>query len=245
MMIVRLFTKAQPDRTMIESQRLKLQRGYGIEGDLNASVGSPRQVLIVSQLTLQAFDLQPGDLSENILVDTAIETLVSGQIVQVGEALIRPTFLCEPCANLEALRKGLGKQIKGKRGVLGMVVRGGAIAVGDALIQTSDRLPALAEDAKSRFAEFVARIPFGKVVTTADLVLALGVARAYYRVIPTLIKKASSDLPVHRIVAIDGSLLTRHIPDQAGRLTHEGIAVIAAKVGNCHRWQPESFHALD
>jgi alkylated DNA nucleotide flippase Atl1 len=82
------------------------------------------------------------------------------------------------------------------------------------------------------------------VVTTADLVLALGVARTYYRVLPTFIKKAPTDLPVHRIVAIDGSLFSRYIPDQAERLADEGVEAVAGKVGNRHRWRPENFHDL-
>ncbi|UBF23845.1 MGMT family protein [Kovacikia minuta CCNUW1] len=241
MIVVTLFLKAPPGSS-VECPQLTLECGYGVAGDLSAAAGSPRQVLIVSQQTLREFDLAPGDLHENILMDAPTETLVSGQVIQIGEALIRPTFLCEPCSQLETIRKGLAKQIKGKRGVLGTVVRSGTIAVGDPMIQTSYRLPALAEDARGRFAEFVARIPPGKVVTMADLVLALGVTRAYYRVFPTWIKKAPADLPVHRIVAIDGSLLTRSIPDQAEQLAREGIALIAGKVDDHDRWQPENFH---
>jgi alkylated DNA nucleotide flippase Atl1 len=243
MIVVQLFKK-QLDRSLAVDQQLTLKRGYGVEGDRNAWAGSPRQVLIVSQPTLTEFDLKPGDLYENILVDAPIADLVSGQVIQIGEALIRPTFLCEPCAYLETIRKGLSRQIKGKRGLLGMVARSGTIAVGDQVIPTSYRLPFLAEDAKSRFFEFVARIPAGKVVTTADLVLALGVARTYYRVLPTFIKKAPTDLPVHRIVAIDGSLFSRYIPDQAERLADEGVEAVAGKVGNRHRWRPENFHDL-
>jgi alkylated DNA nucleotide flippase Atl1 len=243
MIILKLFKK-QLDGSLAADQQLMLKRGYGIEGDRNACVGSPRQVLMVSQPTLTEFDLQPGDLYENILVDTPIADLVSGQVIQIGTALIRPTFLCEPCAYLETIRQGLSRRIKGQRGVLGMVAGSGTIAVGDRVIPTSYRLPHLAEDAKSRFLEFVARIPAGKVVATADLVLALGVARAYYRVLPTFIKKAPAHLPVHRIVAIDGSLLSRYIPDQAERLLDEGVEAVAGKVSDRDRWQAESFHDL-
>jgi len=244
MIILKLFIKAQRDRSMTEYQQLTLQQGYGIKDDLNACIGSPRQVLIVGQPTLDEFGLNPGDLYENILVDAPVEHLTSGQLLQIGAVLIRPTFLCEPCSFLETLRKGLTRQIKGKRGLLGMVVKSGTIAVGDQVCQTPYRLPPLAEDAKSRFYEFVARIPTRKVVTTADLILALGVAKAYYRVIPTLIKKAPADLPVHRIVAIDGSLFTRYIPTQAEQLASEGVEVESGRINFDDRWKPEYFYEL-
>jgi alkylated DNA nucleotide flippase Atl1 len=124
-----------------------------------------------------------------------------------------------------------------------MVVEGGVIQLGDCAIPSSLQLPSLSQRVRDRFNEFVARIPPGRIVTTADLVLALGVDRSYYRVIPTLIKKSPAHLPVHRIVAIDGSLVTRHIPDQSVRLAEEGVGVDAGKVSDRHRWQPEHFHA--
>lgn len=242
MRVLKLFIKAQFDTPRVECQSLQLLQGCGIQGDRNAQVGSPRQVLLVDQPTLQAFGLQPGDLQENILIDAGIEAIASGQILQIGAALIRPTFLCEPCAYLETLQKGLAKRIKGRRGWLGMVVRGGAIAPGNPVTPTPYRLPPLTNDAKGRFHEFVSRIPTGKVVTTADLILALGVSNAHYRTIPALIKKAPSELPVHRIVAIDRRLLTRHIPNQAERLATEGVELQSGQIGDRDRWQPEHFH---
>ena len=126
--------------------------------------------------------------------------------MQFGQnALITMTFLCEPCATLEKIQIGLSKQIKGHRGFLGIVVKDGLIRLNDEVSDTAYRLTAIPDDVKGRFREFVYRIPPGKVVKTPDLLMALGVSKAYYRAIPAFLKKADKELPIHRIVRDDGS----------------------------------------
>jgi len=242
MEVLKLFIKPDTGLPIAACDRLQFKQGYGILGDRSAQVGSPRQVLILGQDTLHQFDLQPGDLRENILLNTELDGFKSGEVLQIGEAWIRLTFLCEPCAYLETLQPGLVKRIYGKRGWLGMVVRSGAIAVGNTVTPTPDQLSPLADDARSRFEELVARIPPGQVITTRNLVLALGVTNAHYRVFPTFIKKAAGSLPVYRIVTITGELLSQHIPDQAQRLQAEGVEVQQGKVPETYYWSAEHFH---
>ncbi len=242
MRVLKLFVKPQFGAPMLERQQLQLVEGYGIQDDVNAEIGSPRQLLILDLPSLQQFGLVPGDLRENILLDQGIETLISGHILQIGAALIRPTFLCEPCAYLNKIRPGLVKEILGRRGFLGMVVRGGNIAIGDGVVPTTAKLPFLTDYTRGRFDEFVARVPPGKIVTTADIVVAMGVSNAHYRVIPTFIKKALPELPVHRIVTINGSLLTKYIPNQAEQLRIEGVQIQDDIVSLGDRWQPDQFH---
>lgn len=246
MKVLKLFVKQRcgAASVMLEYQSLKLRRGYGIEGDSNAAVGSPRQVLLIDQPALDAFGLQPGDLWENILLDVPVNSLQSGDVLNINQTLIRITLPCEPCAKLEVKRQGLMRQVRNQRGILGMVVKSGEIAVGNEVILSEQRFSPLAEDVKIRFYEFVAQIPAGNVVTTADLVLGLGVAKAYYRAFPALIKNAPPPLPVHRIVTIDGRLFSRYIPDQAQRLAGEGVEVVAEKVREGNRWQPKDFYNL-
>jgi alkylated DNA nucleotide flippase Atl1 len=244
MQVIRLFTKQQQGGPVVEQDQLMLRYGYGIEGDRSSIEGSPRQVLLVSAAVLTNFDLQPGDLQENFLVDEPVEALNSGQVLQIGRsALVRLTYRCEPCSYLETLKPGLAGQIRGKRGRLGMVVRDGLVQAGDRLTLTDYQFPVLPDDAKGRFAEFVARIPSGKVVRTAALLLALGLTRGYYRMIPRLMK-AAIDLPVHRIVTIDGSLMTAHLPDQAHNLQQEGVEIVNHQVSLDYCWRSSDFHDL-
>jgi len=239
MHICGLFSKPRPGQPVQPCAQVQLLQGYGIEGDCQAQPGSPRQVLILDVPTLNAFHLQPGDLCENILLSEGLATLRSGQSLQIGEALIRLTFHCEPCAYLEAVQPGLVKRIGTQRGWLGMVVASGVIALNNAVIVGTQQFEAIPDDAKSRFYQFVKKIPLGKVVTTKHLILALGVTPSYYRAIPGWLKRAPRDLPVHRVVAIDGSLFTQHLPDQAQQLSLEGIEITHHKVASSAYWLPK------
>jgi MOSC domain-containing protein YiiM len=244
MRVVQLFLKNQR-RVSVACSELDLIRGRGIKGDCHAIAGSPRQVLFMNTATLQQFGLQPGELQENMLLEGAIDSFQSGQVWQIGtKARVRLTFLCEPCGHLEKIRPGLMRTIQKKRGFLGMVIRDGRVHWGDAMILTSEQFPALPETAKERFAEFVARIELGKVVRITDLVLALGVSRSYHRAIPALIRKANPNLPVHRLIASDGSLLTKYIPHQAEMLVAEGIEIDNHQALTKYCWQPQYFHDL-
>ncbi|MDX2228912.1 MAG: MGMT family protein [Leptolyngbyaceae cyanobacterium bins.349] len=239
MRITRLSRKTESPERVESQQQLQLLQGYGIEGDRHAQPGSPRQVLILDESTLTDFGLQPGDLQENILLDQGLAQLQSGQGLQIGAATIRITFRCEPCAYLDTLQPGLAKRIGQRRGWLGMVVVGGAIAVGNAVQLAPAQFPPLSDQAKERFNAFVATIPPGRVVTTKQLILALGVTPAYYRVLPGFIRRAPPGLPLHRIVAIDGSLISRHLPTQMQLLAAEGIEIQAGKVESHFYWQLE------
>ncbi|MEO1146787.1 MAG: MGMT family protein [Cyanobacteria bacterium J06638_22] len=241
-----LFYKPAQGVLVEPTDQLMLKRGYGIVGDANAQVGSPRQVLFAGTPSLQAFGLQPGDLQENLLLDVTVESLESGTVLQLGEtARVRLMFLCEPCASLERLKPGLSRKINGKRGMLGLVVADGTVQQGDPVWVLGDRFPAIPETTRGKFEDFVARIPPGKVVPTKALLLALGLTTSYARVIPTLLKKSDPSLPVHRIVAADGRLFTQHLPEQRAVLAAEGVIVEGDRVSAAQFWEAEFFHLLD
>lgn len=246
MKVTKLFVKQKHGVPVRECEALTLHRGYGIDGDINAQPGSPRQVLIASASTLSDFDLKPGDLGENLLIEPKIEHLFSGQVLRVGfDALIRLTFLCEPCATLEKIQPGLSKKIKKKRGFLGIVVRDGLIRLDDDVSITTYRLTAISDDVKGRFREFVYRIPPGKVVKTPDLLVALGVSKAYYRAIPAFLKKADINLPIQRIVRADGSLMSEYISFQEQALIEEGIEILYNRIADDrYYWESIKFHEL-
>ncbi|HAZ42972.1 MAG TPA: hypothetical protein DDW76_02110 [Cyanobacteria bacterium UBA11369] len=246
MKVTKLFIKQEHGIPAKECLALTLQRGRGILGDINALPGSPRQVLIASTSTLVEFGLKPGELGENILIDAEIEHFSSGMVLQVGlSALIRLSFLCEPCAYLDKIQPGLAKRIKGKRGFLGIVVRDGEIALEDKISVTPYRLKAIPNEAKGRFSEFVQRIPLGKVVKTTELLFAMGVSKAYSRAIPTFLKKADSRLPIHRIVRADGRLLSEYIVEQERSLVQEGIEIKLDRIANPNfYWESSQFHEL-
>jgi len=243
--VTHLFYKPAPGAGVEPCDRLILKRGWGIVGDASAQVGSPRQVLLAGMPALQSYGLNPGDLQENVLLDGMVESFPSGTLLAIGAtAQLRVMFLCEPCASLERVKPGLSRKIKGKRGLLAMVVHDGVVGVGDRIQVLPQRYPAIPEQTRGKFEEFVARIPSGCVVRTSDLLIALGMTASYARAIPTWLKKSDPALPVHRIVAADGGLLTRHVPHQAEGLAAEGVLVKGDRVGPEFSWPREFFHAL-
>lgn len=244
MQIVSLFMKPVPHQGVKPCDRLTLRQHTGIVGDAGAIVGSPRQVLLVGTDSLDRYQLEPGQLQENVLVQGNIEQFSSGQVWQLGDwAQVRLTFLCEPCATLEKLQPGLMKRIQGKRGFLGMVVQDGDIRLGDPVLLTQTHFPAMPEPTGERFQWFIAQIPPGKVVTIPDVLLALGLTPSYARAIPAMIRKASVHQPVHRIVTTNGSLLTKYMPHQQQALHDEGVKVMGDRVLNDYRWEAIYYHS--
>jgi len=53
------------------------------------------------------------------------------------------TLPCTPCGQMEDLRPGLRKEIRGRRGMLCRVVQGGAIREGDSIERLSISAPAV------------------------------------------------------------------------------------------------------
>ncbi|GAB4133426.1 MAG: hypothetical protein Fur0046_04210 [Cyanobacteria bacterium J069] len=246
MHVLHLFTKPTSGEPPVPTDQLTLRRGVGIEGDAQARVGSPRQVLLASAPVLAAFGLRPGDLRENVLLDGVAEELASGQVLQLGDtARVRIMGDCEPCAYLNTLQPGLAKRINGRRGMLAMAIADGVVRVGDRATVLPQTFPPVPNDTRGKLHEFVARIPPGRVVCTTELIRALGLTASHYRVIPVLLRKADAGLPVHRVVGAGGRLLTQHLPDQAERLTAEQVQIEQDGVQSVFYWQPDQFHALD
>lgn len=246
MKVLQLFYKNKTTGYRKFVSSCQFHQGFGIENDCYARAGNPRQILIVSQSVLEHFNLQPEDLSGNLVINAEIETLKSGQILKLGTtATVRLMFRCEPCKQLDRVRSGLSKQLIGQRGFLAMVTTSGVVNVNDSIVIQPDRFPALSDEVKERFQEFVARIPPGKIVRSPDLILALGVSCAYYRALPLFLKQFQSQLPVHRIVTARGKLFENYIENQSQLLNLERVEVRSGQIStSSYDWNPEQFHVL-
>jgi MOSC domain-containing protein YiiM len=111
--------------------RIRAVAGYGLEGCAHANPPR-REVLLVSQQHLDALDLEPGQIRENLTISGAdVHDWPVGQRLRAGEAVLEITMVCDPCQKMDALREGLRAQLDGRRGMLARVVDGGEIALGD------------------------------------------------------------------------------------------------------------------
>jgi MOSC domain-containing protein YiiM len=113
----------------------------GFEGCAHANPGGKRQVLVVDRETMDALDLGPGMIRENITTHGLnVNGLQVGESLKVGEALLEVTMVCTPCGQMENLRPGLRKEIRGRRGMLCRIVKGGIIRQGDGIQKLEPRI---------------------------------------------------------------------------------------------------------
>ena len=140
-----------------------LLEGLGVEGDAHCGAEvkhrsrvavDPRQPNLrqihliakewLDELAMNGFAVQPGQLGENITTSGVdLIRLPLNAVLRVGEhATIRITGLRNPCAQLDGFKPGLtaaaldrdeqGGLIR-KAGIMGVVISGGLVRVGDAI----------------------------------------------------------------------------------------------------------------
>ena len=89
---------------------------------------------MISNTVLDEFELSPGSLSENMVVDGLdVMRFDNGQRLQIGQAVLEVLGPCDPCSQMDRIRNGLKQTLVGKRGRFAKVVTAGIIRVGDAI----------------------------------------------------------------------------------------------------------------
>jgi MOSC domain-containing protein YiiM len=128
---------------MEEQQVAQAISDLGFAACSHASKGGKRQLLLVDKETLDAMELQPGIIRENITtIGLDVNGLKRGEQLRVGEALIEVAMVCTPCNQMEKIRPGLRRELYGRRGMLCRVVEGGAIRPGDRIERLGSNRPA-------------------------------------------------------------------------------------------------------
>ncbi len=143
-------------------REVTLVEGLGVEGDAHSGTTvkhrsrvardpdqpNLRQVHLVheelfARLADAGYDVGPGDLGENVTT-TGVDLLglPVGTRVTLGGAVVTVTGLRNPCAQIDAFRRGLLKALLYRdedgrtvrlSGVMGVVARGGVVRPGDPL----------------------------------------------------------------------------------------------------------------
>ncbi len=133
-----LFRASKKHLPMEELSEVRAIGDTGFEGCAHARPGRNRQVLLMDRETLEATDLRPGMIRENITTDGLnVNGLEIGQLLRVGEARLEVSAVCTPCDQMEAIRPGLRKELWGRRGMLCRVLQGGMIRSGDSIEKLS------------------------------------------------------------------------------------------------------------
>src|SRR5437879_7932663 len=127
-----LFRAPKKHLPMDELSVVRAVGNIGFEDCAHARLGSKRQVLLVDRETLEAMDLKPGIIRENITTDGLnVNSLQIGQLLRVGGARLEVSAICTPCGQMEAIRPGLRKELWGRRGMLCRVLEGGVMRRGE------------------------------------------------------------------------------------------------------------------
>ena len=127
-----LFRAPKKRLPMEELTEVRVLADFGLEGCAHARPGAGRQVLLMDRETLEAMELRPGILRENITTNGLnVNSLPIGQQLRIGEVRLEVTMVCTPCDLMERIRPGLRKELWGRRGMLWRVLEGGIIRSGD------------------------------------------------------------------------------------------------------------------
>lgn len=130
----KLFRAPKRGFPMEELAEVAAIQEFGFAGCAHKSPDGKRQVLLVDRETLDALELGPGMIRENITTEGLnVNGLRPGESLRVGQALLEVTMACTPCGQMEDLRPGLRKEIRGRRGMLCRIVKGGTIRQGDSI----------------------------------------------------------------------------------------------------------------
>ena len=114
-------------------QEARAISAMGLEGDRSCREDNTRQVLVMDKETLDELGLKPGQIKENITT-TGLDLAQTqpGQVLFIGgQVTMEIVGECEPCGRMDAIRSGLRKELNGRRGMLAVVINGGAMKVGD------------------------------------------------------------------------------------------------------------------
>ena len=131
-------------RQSIEPQsEVTVAVGTGIDGDYHSRKrpGGKRQITLIQHEHLTAIaaksmrdSVGPEVLRRNIVVSGIVLTSLVGRTFRIGDAVLKGTGPCTPCARMdENLGPGGRLAMKGLGGITAAVITGGLIRVGDAV----------------------------------------------------------------------------------------------------------------
>jgi MOSC domain-containing protein YiiM len=136
--VLHIFRALKKRLPMEELEEVRVIRNSGLEGCAHGRLGGTRQVLLVDRETLEAMDLPAGVIRENITTDGInVNSLELGQELRMGKTVLKVSAICHPCDQLEKIRPGLRRELRGRRGMLCRVMQGGIVGRGDSIEKVS------------------------------------------------------------------------------------------------------------
>ena len=128
---IRLNIASREPMSVVE--RAEVKAGEGLVGDRHAKRESSRQILLMDRAIMDALEVEPGQLRENMTIEgLSLFDLEKGQKLRVGDSLeFQIGELCDPCQNMDRIRPGLRAKIEGQRGLFVSPLGSGEVKLGD------------------------------------------------------------------------------------------------------------------
>lgn len=144
--VARLFVCVAHRHPMREIDEGELIADKGMKDCIHGRAGSKRQVLLMAEEVLEALNLRPGIVRENITTRELDHSHIAmGKNLKVGGAILEATGPCEPCHQMDEIRNGLKAELRGRRGWLCRVVQGGMVRRGDQIEFVESAAPQAAD----------------------------------------------------------------------------------------------------
>ncbi len=183
-MIKALFIKPGTGKPMVSVKTLDINNDGSIIGQVRCSPF--RHMLIINTGTIATFNLQPGDLRENIIIsDPNLYNYRSGTVLKMGDSLVRLTFLCEPCSKIKD--KAHLRLITGQRGYLGHFLNGGSIFLNQETGLSDRVFEPIPYHPVERIKWYLTKQE--EPILASELVWQIGLPPSYCRALPALLKK--------------------------------------------------------
>lgn len=132
--IIAIQRKGKKRAPMIPMESATLVAGIGVKGGRNGRPGGKRQVLMMPVEIIEAYNLEIGQLREQITTrGFDVMALQKKDRVRIGDVILEATGECEPCEMVDDIRPGLRAELDHKRGMLFRIIEGGEIKIGDAV----------------------------------------------------------------------------------------------------------------
>ncbi len=136
--VVAVSVSARKGGKKVSVPSVVLVRDHGVRGDAHAGPGT-RQVSLLGEESIakmrdRGLSVGPGDFAENLTVaGIALPALPVGTRLRVGKALLEVTQIGKVCHDRCAIYLQAGDCVMPREGIFARVVRGGAVAAGDAV----------------------------------------------------------------------------------------------------------------
>ena len=131
-------TKNDANKTRLQKESLLLD-AQGVQGDKFYAKDTQRAILITSKESYELaqkndINISNGVLGENILIDINPYSLLPGDKLQIGDALLEITQNCTLCKGLTSVNAKLPKLLRNDRGIFAKTLNETTISKGDAVV---------------------------------------------------------------------------------------------------------------